>query len=359
MTEVDVSFQPVGFADLPGWEEDDHAAALTAFLGSLRPAAEAFPDAERLDAEARSALYDGTAAARHFFESRFTPNRIHHASGRGLLTGYYEPVLAGSRERTGPYQTPIYARPPDLINLVDEAMRGSSGVGLTHARKEGNRVVPYATRAEIESGALDGRGLEVLYLADPVDAFFMHIQGSGLIELTDGSSVRLTYDGKNGHPYTSIGRHLIEAGAFQAEELTMDVLVQWLRSDLERSRQVMWQNASFVFFRELARSEASSALGAMGVPLTPGRSLAVDASIHRLGTPVYVVAPTLTHSKEGGPFQRLMIAQDVGSAIRGPERGDIYFGTGSEAGRRAGITRNQGKFFALLPKRARETCNAP
>lgn len=341
MIQADASFEPVPFSDLPGWEEDDHAAGLSAFL---RSGVENF-------SEAQAALCGGAAGARRYFETWFTPHRVIHGVGEGLLTGYYEPVLAGSRVRTGPFQTPVHARPPDLVNLVAESMRGAAGAGLTHARKDGEHIVPYATREEIECGALDGLGLEILYLADPVDAFFMHVQGSGLIELTDGTRVRLTYDGKNGHPYTSIGRVLIETGAFRADELTMDVLGKWLRADPERGRQLMWRNTSYVFFRELAEAEAPSAIGAMGVPLTPGRSLAIDTGIHALGTPIYIVAPALTHADdEGGPFRRLMIAQDVGSAIRGPERGDIYFGTGSEAGRRAGITRHRGNFFVLLPR---------
>ncbi len=297
--------------------------------------------------------------ARRFFETYFTPHRVVHELSQGLLTGYYEPVLAGSRLQSGAYQIPVYRRPPDLVNLFDEAMRGTTGAALTHARMTPTGPEPYATRAEIERGALSGRSLEILYLADPVEAFFMHVQGSGLVELTDGTSVRLTYDGKNGHPYTSIGRRLVESGAFTAEEVTMDVLGQWLRADPDRGRRLMWENASYVFFRELGEAEGQSALGVMGVPLTPGRSLAVDAGVHALGTPIYVVAPELTHTAEGGPFQRLMIAQDVGSAIRGPERGDVYFGSGSDAGRRAGITRHAGNFFVLLPRATTNATSTP
>lgn len=365
MTQADVSFQPVDFGDLPGWENDDHASALAAFLRSsdgLASAASKSALARDFFGICREAIAAGAAskaAARQFFETRFTPHRVVHSRSQGLLTGYYEPVIAGSRSRCGPYQTPVYARPPDLINLVAESMRGTTGSAQTHARMTAEGMMPYATRTEIETGALDGRGLEILYVADPVEAFFMHVQGSGRIELTDGTSVSLTYDGKNGHPYTSIGRHLVETGAFRAEEITLDVLGRWLRADPERGRQVMWKNASYVFFRELAPSEGQAALGVMGSPLTPGRSLAVDAGIHCLGTPIYVVAPELTHAEEGGPFQRLMIAQDVGSAITGPERGDIYFGSGSEAGQRAGMTRHAGNFFVLLPRAAQNAPRTP
>ena len=363
MTGTDVSFEPVRFADLPGWENDDHSAALVAFLKScdcLEDRSAGIDTAlEGLIGAARSAE-GNPRAARCFFESWFDPHRIVHSRSNGLLTGYYEPVLPGSRTRYGRYQVPIYRRPADLENLVNESMRGAAGEALTHARRtEEGRLVPYPTRAEIESGALSGCGLELVYLADAVDAFFVHIQGSALIAFEDGSSVRLSYDGKNGHPYTSIGRYLVKAGVFAAEEITLDVLKGWLRADPERAQQVMWQNASYIFFRELTGTEAKSALGAEQIPLTAGRSLAVDASVYRLGLPIYVVAPELNHTAEGGPFQRLMIAQDVGSAIKGPERGDIYFGTGDDAGRWAGMTRHAGNFFALLPRAGRVPTKTP
>ena len=351
MTRLAVTFEPVEFSDLPGWETDDHAAALQAFLKSKKLIVKSAPELAR-ELENVESAERRAEEARQFFESLFTPHRVVHGKSHGLLTGYYEPVLQGSRTRQGPYQVPVYRRPPDLVNLVDDSMRGAVGEALTHARvTENGELAPYPTRAEIEAGALEGRGLELLYLADSVDAYFMHVQGSGLVELEDGSSVRLSYDGKNGHPYTSIGRCLVEAGVFTAEEVTLDTLSSWLRADPDRARQVMWQNASYIFFRELTDSEPKSALGVDGVPLTAGRSLAVDAGIHALGLPIYVVAPDLVHTPEGGPFHRLMIAQDVGSAIKGPERGDIFFGTGAEAGRRAGMTRHAGNFFVFLPRK--------
>ena len=350
MARPSVVFEPVQFSDLPGWEGDDHAAALRAFLKSKKLLAKSAPDLARELENAEGAEWRA-GEARQFFESLFTAHRVLHNKSHGLLTGYYEPVLRGSRTRHGPFHVPVYRCPPDLVNLVDDTLRGTVGEALTHARKtESGELVPYPTRAEIESGALEGRDLELLYLADAIDAYVMHVQGSGLIELEDGSTVRLSYDGKNGHPYTSIGRYLVEKGIFTVEEVTLDRLISWLRADPERAREVMRQNASYIFFRELTESEPDSALGVDGVPLTAGRSLAVDASIHGLGLPIYVVAPDLLHTPEGGPFRRLMIAQDVGSAITGPERGDIFFGTGSEAGQRAGMTHHAGNFFVLLPR---------
>lgn len=359
---LDVRFVPAAFADLPGWDGDDHRQALAAFLKSCGAVFERAAKGEgghsaatppALVSACRAAerspeLASTEAGARTFFEDHFTPHRVIHDGPGGLLTGYYEPSIAGSRTRGGPFQIPVFRRPPDLVNLVPESERGAMGHALTHARKTATGLEPYATRGEIEQGALDGQGLELVWLEDPVDAFFMHIQGSGRIELADGATMRLTYDGKNGHPYTSIGRFLIDNGLFPADRMSLDSLKAWLKEDAERGRKTMWQNASFVFFRELEGAEAESPLGVDAIPLTPGRSLAVDTRFHAIGTPVYVVAPQLAHATPPGGFRRLMIAQDVGSAIRGPERGDIYFGSGDEAGRRAGITKHAGSFLVLL-----------
>jgi len=265
------------------------------------------------------------------------------------LTGYYEPVLEGSRTRQGPFQTPVYRRPPDLLNVIAETQRAVKGDTLTHVRKTDTGTQPYYTRAEIEQGALANKGLELLYLADPVDVFFMHIQGSGRIHLTDGTTTRINYDGKNGHPYTSIGRYLVEKGLIDANKVSMQNLCKWLREDPERGKQVMWQNASFIFFREFKGNADEGPMGAVGVPLTAGRSLAVDPSYAPLGAPVYVSAPTLKPGSKGASFNRLMVAQDVGSAIKGPERGDIYFGSGDKAGKIAGTTKHPGNFYVLLP----------
>lgn len=364
-TTPTASFEPVAFADLPGWDTDDHLAAFKAFRAScprLKAAVSAGNRAGAIDipaallaaCDAAAALPEPVtrAAARVFFESSFVPHRVVHATKEGLLTGYYEPVLNGSRTKDEKFATPIYRRPPDLVNLVHEAERGAKANQLTHARKTATGTEPYSTRSEIEAGALKDQNLELLYLADPVDTFFMHIQGSGRIRLTDGSTTRVHYDGKNGHPYTSIGRYLIDTGMLAADKITMGALGRWLRADPERGRHVMHQNASFVFFRELKAEEAQGPLGVLSIPLVAGRSLAVDAGTHAIGTPVYVSSPALKHAsstKKDG-FHRLMIAHDVGSAIRGPERGDIYFGSGDKAGKLAGITKHPGRFFVLLPR---------
>jgi peptidoglycan lytic transglycosylase A len=361
--KTDVSFKPLTFAQIPGWEEDDHATAFKAFLQSCqrviatareRTAADKVPPPSPALVAACTAA--GTqpgpvtkAAAKAFFEQNFVPNAVVHSGPKGLLTGYYEPVLKASRTPQGEYQTPIYKRPSDLMTLVEETHRGTVGNALTHGRKTEKGVEPFPTRAAIEQGALKGKHLELVYFADPVDVFFLHIQGSGRIKLTDGSTIRVHYDGKNGHPYSSIGRYLIEKGLLAADKISMGALKRWLRADPERGKQVMWQNASYVFFRELKGGEAKSPMGAMQAHLTAGRSLAVDPRYHALGIPIFVSAEGLRQTVGGGGFHRLMVAQDVGSAIKGPERGDVYFGSGDAAGRLAGTTKHEVKFIVLLP----------
>jgi len=356
--------EPVSFAHLPGWDTDDHLAALKTFLKSCdavaRMAGKSSPgkalsqchvpisDLVSTCQAAQDLKSLTKAKAKAFFETHFTPHRVVQAKSAGLLTGYYEPVMEGSRTRQGKFQTPIYKRPTDLVNVVDEADRASKQKGFTHLRKASTGdTSPYPTRAEIEQGALAGKGLELLYLEDPVEVFFMHIQGSARIHLTDGSVVRINYDGKNGYPYTSIGRYLIDNNILPANKMSMQALGKWLREDKARGQQVMWQNKSFIFFREIG--DGDGPMGAMSVPLTPGRSLAVDTGFHTLGTPIYLSVPALTHAAKGSAFNRLMVAQDVGSAIKGPERGDIYFGSGTSAGKTAGTTRHEGNFFVLLP----------
>jgi membrane-bound lytic murein transglycosylase A len=361
-------YRPVTYAELPGWERDDHLAAFRTFVASCdRVIARSRDGASENDAkrprvppaalvaacvEAKDVAQRLTSreAARAFFEANFRPHAVVKKGQAGLLTGYYEPVLEGARAPEGRFQTPIYRRPPDLINIVHDTQRGTLKPGaLTHVRKTATGgTEPYFTRAEIEGGALKGKGLELMYLADSVDVFFMQIQGSGRIRLSDGTTVRVHYDGKNGHPYNSIGRYLIEKAIVAADRMSMQALMAWLRADPDRGRQVMWQNTSYVFFREL-KDDQGSPLGALQVPLTPARSLAIDPSYHALGTPIYISVPSMRHGGVATPFHRLMVGQDVGSAIRGAERGDIYFGSGDEAAKLAGSTKNPGRFFVLVP----------
>ncbi len=364
-----MTLNPVAFTDLPGWSEDDHLAAFKAFVGSCKPVLDAAKAGSKAGATpAPKALLDVCVqalamaksdrpmtriAARAFFEAQFQPNSVtpSPAGGHGLLTGYYEPLIKGARVASSEFQTPVYKRPADLVNVVAESEPGAKSAQFTHMRKTAAGLVPYLTRAEIEQGALKGQNLELLYFKDPVDVFFMQVQGSGRIELPDGEKIRITYDGKNGYPYTSIGKHLIEAGTFTPDTMSLKALAAWLKKDRKRAEPVMWENKSYVFFRELKGDEAEGAMGVLSIPLQPGRSLAVDTAYHPIGMPIYVVSETLTHANaKGAPFQRLMISHDVGSAIKGAERGDIFFGSGDGAAKVAGVTKHPGHFIVFMPK---------
>lgn len=332
---------PLAFHDLPGWADDDHAAALQCFRSSFAQLRQAFPDLPEPDA---------ATPARRYFEAHFEPQRIDASDGDGLLTGYYEPVLAGARTSSARFHVPLLRRPDDLETLRDDSLRASAGETLTHARRTPAGLEPYPTRREIEQGCLANRRLELLFLEDPIDAFFLHVQGSGLIELDDGSRVRVSYTAKNGHPYTSIGKALIDDGAIAAKDMSLPTLRAWLSADRDRAERTMWRNTSYIFFEELGDAASVDPVGVHGIPLTPGRSIAVDASRHAIGLPLYIAADDLPGHL--GPFRRLMIAQDVGSAIRGAARADIFYGTGSAAGEQAGRTKHVGRFHVLRPRDA-------
>lgn len=360
---ADARLVALRFGDIDGWEDDDHEQAFAAFIKSSGrlvalaraenvAAAKLPPGLLAACAVALARPASTRREARAFFEGQFSPHRVVHAANQGLLTGYFEPLVAGSRVACEGFGVPIYRRPPDLVNVVDESQRGAKADALTHLRRTSDgALVPYATRAEIEAGALAGRGLELMWFADPVDVFFMQVQGSACVVLPDGQHVRLAYDGKNGHAYTSIGRRLLDMGAMREGEMSLATLDKWLRADAARGAALMQENKSYVFFRELTGADAQSALGVFEIPLTAGRSLAVDTGFHAIGSPIWVSAPSLRHSPdaEGAQgFRRLMVAQDVGSAIRGPERGDIYFGSGAVAGATAGVTKHAGNFAVLV-----------
>lgn len=337
---------PVSFTEIKGWAGDDHAAAFGALRKSCRKRSKSHPACEEVLKLGEDVDRE---TARRFFESHFIPHRV-EADEPGLVTGYYEPEVSGSRERTRETQVPVYGRPEDLVQVTPDELRAFYNAGFSVGRQTGDDLVPYYTRAEIDDGALEGKGLELLYLDDPVELFFMQIQGSGRVRFQDGSWVRLGYAAKNGHSYTSIGKLLAERGEKPDGGLTMEGLKGWLRADPERGRALMHENKSYVFFHVLPEGQAGDGpIGAQAVALTPGRSLAVDASYHKLGTPVFVAAPAAP-TPDGKPFRRLMIAQDVGSAIRGKERGDIFWGSGPQAGAIAGVTKTEARFYILLPK---------
>jgi membrane-bound lytic murein transglycosylase A len=294
------------------------------------------------------------AAARRFFESTFVPLRAgDNGNPAGLFTGYYEPELAGSRSREGRFPAPLLKRPADLVTVDLGEFRPNWRGERTAGRVEKGRLVPYAGRAEIEKGALAGRSLELAW-ADPVELFFLQIQGSGRVVLADGSVLRVGFDGQNGHSYVPIGRLLAERGAIPREEVTMQSIRAWLREHPGEAPALLAQNPSYVFFKEL-RGEGPN--GAQGVTLTPGRSLAVDRSFIPLGAPVYLAAAEAP--VDGSRIERLLVAQDIGGAIRGPVRGDVFWGHGPEAERIAGMMKAKGAYYLLLPPSLAARAGAP
>jgi membrane-bound lytic murein transglycosylase A len=353
----------IRFSDIAGWESDNHSEAFSAFRRSCeriikidQARAETGGGAEsqhKLNAVCQAVLAMSDTVektvAREFFEKHFTPHRFPGDGMQGFVTGYYEPELKGSLNASEQYSVPVYSVPDDLVQLFPDSERAKRNHEMTAGRKTGDGMVPYYDRKEIENGALTGRGLEILYLSDWADAFYMHVQGSGRVALEEGGYVRLSYAAKNGHSYTAIGKHLIERGAITRDEMSMEAVRNWLDANGQEARELMWENRSYIFFRELpAQQAASGPIGSQGVALTPRRSLAVDTSLHAFGTPIWVNAPEL--EVDGGTgFSQLMISQDAGSAIKGEQRGDIYFGSGSDAGDIAGGTRHQAEFILLVP----------
>lgn len=338
------------FTDLPGWSVssfDDARASFRRGCAAL---------ARREPASALSgAGYAGTAGdwaavcadapvdSRAFFETRFTPYAIGNGDDQnGLFTGYYEPLLEASLTQGGVYQTPIYGLPPDLVQVNLGAFTSKYAGERISGRVENGRLVPYATRAQINARPPQAQVL--LWAADPVAAFFLEIQGSGRARLPDGRMLRLAYAGGNGRPYTAIGRTLINEGQLTRENVSLQTIRAWLKANPAEARRVMETNESYVFFaREELAPDVPGPNGTLGVPLTPKASLAIDSAVNALGAPFFVVA-------EGrDPVQALMIGQDTGGAIRGAVRGDIFFGFGEEAEQRAGTMNAPGRLYVLLP----------
>jgi membrane-bound lytic murein transglycosylase A len=300
-------------------------------------------------------------ASRRFFEAWFQPAQ---ASNRrepvGLFTGYYEPELNGSRTRTKTFDVPLYTRPSDLISVDLGAFRPTLKGERIAGRLDGGKLVPYATRGEIVTAGLGGRSSAIVYVDDAAAAFFLHVQGSGRVKLPDGKIVRVAYDGQNGHLYTAIGRVLVDRGEIAREQLSMQSIRAWLKAHPAEAESLMNENASFVFFKEMPIADpALGADGAQGVPLTPEASLAVDLRFHGLGAPMWIDAnaPADDAKNPDVAFRRLVVAQDTGGAIRGPVRGDVYWGANARAESVAGRMAHKGKLFVLLPKAAAARLN--
>lgn len=346
------TLEPANWSDLPGWMDDDPAAAWPAFM---RSCIRLKTQAAWRESCALAEQLPSAAAARNFFESQFLPYRVASADGsvQGLATGYYEPLLRGSRRREGPYRHPLYAAPADLL-IVDLAEINPELKHLRlRGRLDGRRVVPYFPRAEIERGLPALAGKELLWVDDPVDLFFLQIQGSGRVRLPTGELVRVGYADQNGQPYKSIGRHLVEQGELKLEQASMQGIKAWAASNPEKLDALLHSNPSYVFFRELPVAKdgitggEDGPVGALGVALTPQRSIAVDPRYIPLGAPVFIAT---TWPGSAQPLARLVLAQDSGGAIRGAVRADYFWGFGEAAGAQAGRMRQSARMWVLLPR---------
>jgi len=360
--------EPVSYDDLPGWRED----TLDGVMGALRASCRAlrFQTAWREACAAAGPIGPENAEAlRRYLETNFVPHRVANPDGatQGLITGYYEPLLRGSRDKRGPYRFPLYAPPDDLLVIDLAAVSPDLKNMRLRGRLDGRRVVPYYSRAEIERGVAPVAGKEIAWVDDAIEAFFLQIQGSGRIQLESGEFLRIGYADQNGHPYQSVGRYLIERGELKPNEASMDGIKAWARANPLRMDEMLNANPSYVFFREVparagGRDPAadgsgsttdgpgvtpSGPVGALGVPLTPRRSIAVDPRHIPLGAPVFL---STTWPNSEAPLAQLMLAQDTGGAIRGPVRADFFWGFGAEAGAMAGKMRQQGMLWVLLPR---------
>ena len=343
------TYVPATWADLPGWSDDDVAAAWPAFLLSCRGVASRGNGAgwKRVCDLARAADGKPGFDARRFFEQNLKPYAIATGEGavNGLVTGYYEPLLRGSRARAKGYEQPVRGVPDDLLTIDLSAVFPELKDKRVRGRLEGNKVLPYWSRAEITAKGDKLPGKTLLYVDDAVELFFLQVQGSGRVRLADGSTVRLNYADQNGHPYQSIGKALVERGELKLEEASMQGIQSWARANPARLDALLNSNPSYVFFREMPNGNGGP-IGALGVPLTAERSIAIDPRSVPLGSPVFL-ATTRPNANE--PLRRLMLAQDTGGAIRGVVRADFFWGFGAEAGARAGRMRQSGQMWVLLP----------
>ena len=345
---------PVSFSALrasswdavPGWRDDNPQLAWSAFLTSCG-ALKNQPAWLSVCSVASALTEPSRELLQQFFETSFTPYQVINPDGsdQGLVTGYYEPLLHGSRKRTDTYRYPVYAVPDDLLVLDLAELYPELKNMRLRGRLEGRRVVPYFSRAQIESGAAPVTGKEIVWIDDAVELFFLQIQGSGRVRLENGEFVRLGYADQNGYPFRSVARLLIDRGDLPLERTSMQGIKAWARQNPGKVQDLLNYNASYVFFRELP-SDLAGPLGALGVPLTARRSIAVDPRYIPLGAPVFL-ATTMPNSRQ--PLNSLMMAQDTGGAIRGAVRADFFWGFGDEAGALAGRMRQSGKMWVMLP----------
>jgi len=341
--------QAVDWQQLEGWGESEVTASFDAFLKSCRVLKhkkgwiDVCQEAEELAGEPNDSLVA-------FFEQRFIPHRVHNADGTdtGTITGYYVPEMSGSRIRTERYNNPIYSVPDDLLTIDLRSVYPELGDYRLRGRLEGRRIVPYYSRAELDQNSSELKGNELLWVEDPVELFFLHIQGSGSIRFDNGTNVMINYGDQNGHPYRSIGKLLIDRGEMTLDQMSMQNIRAWAINNPDQVTALLGENPSYIFFRELPE-EMTTPPGSLGVPLTPEVSIAIDPRTIPLGAPVFL---STTWPYNPKPLNRLMVAQDTGGAIKGGVRADFFWGMGAEAGALAGRMKQEGKLWVLLPRPA-------
>ena len=344
---VEKPLQAADWKDLPGWTADNPGPALSAFVASCRSLERQALWSETCKT-ARGLSDSDPVALRVWFEAQFRPWALTQPDGsrNGLITGYYEPILNGSRVRSNKFAHPVFGAPDDLITVELSELYPELKHLRLRGRLDGKKLVPYFSRTEWSSQETLRAQEALIWIDDPIDVFFMQIQGSGQVRLPDGSRIRLNYADQNGHPYRSIGKWLIDRGELKPEQASMQGIKHWAKGNPKRMAEMLNANPSVVFFRELA-VEGSGPQGALGIALTPERSIAIDPRHITLGAPVWLAS---TRPNSDAPLNRLMIAQDTGGAIRGVVRADFYWGSGADAGNSAGKMRQQGRMWVLMPR---------
>lgn len=364
---MDATLRPVGFDQLPGWSQDDPRPLFPAMGDCLRHIRTEKPYRTGeigVTADELAAAFDhapaepaDAAEARAFFEHAFVPVDIKpNKANTGLVTAFYEPEVEVRALPDTEFNHPFYSRPADLVALDGTNRPGELDPSYAFGRLgEDGSISAYPDRRAIDCGALRGRSLEIAWARSRVEVFFAHVQGAARLIYPDGKVRRITYDGKAGHPFSAIGRLLVDEGHIALSDISMQSIKAWLADHPDEMDRVLWHNRSYIFFRDADVADLTlGPIAAAKVPLIAGRSLAVDKTIHTFASPFYIDAPDLTRLDAGKPFRRLMLALDTGTAIVGPARGDIFTGSGHAAGEAAGAVRNEARFTLLMPKAAAE-----
>lgn len=366
MTSALPQLSAVSFNDLKGWDTDDPRPLFRAMLDCLTYLRKGKPYKsgalgltadeliQLLEKAEASGEPDNAAAARAFFEANCLPFAILPDGGKaGFVTAFYEPEVEVSDDKESGYQYPFYFRPPDLVDLDANNRPPEIDPYYAFGRERGGVIDTYPDRREIDEGYLDGKGLEIAWAKSKVDVFFAHVQGAARLRYPDGRLRRITYAAKAGHPFSPVGKLLIDRGEIDRAEISMQAIRAWLSRNPAKVDEVLWHNRSYIFFRDAEVADLDAGpIAAAKVPLVAGRALAVDRLIHTFGYPFFIRSESLTHLDGGKPFARLMLALDTGSAIVGPARGDIFTGSGFEAGELAGTVRNDAEFYILIPRNA-------